>query len=328
MPRDLPRVVSTPGARVVLALTTIAAAMTGSEVPAQVGPTADTCAAVTLVGLEAHGHRLGVLGVRAPAVVAGPTGATAEHAEAAGAWRDFAVVADAVLGTPPHTVSPATIVAAIAGTGRPTLTCRGGALARDRLAHRMVLGGYSATETADVVSGRLTLGEIDRAQALVMAGHADRAAALLDRAIARRAPTPGAPPTAEGGLGTRLARYRARIEHLARRHGVPAALVEAVVAVESAARADAVSPKGAIGLMQLMPPTAAALGVDPTDPDENLDGGTRYLAGLLALFRDETLALVAYNAGPTHARRVQRGESVVYDETRRYVAAIRTRLGR
>lgn len=112
---------------------------------------------------------------------------------------------------------------------------------------------------------------------------------------------------------------RLLIEQAARRHGLEPALVEAVVAVESGFRPDAVSRKGAVGLMQLMPGTAAELGVaDPFDPDANLDGGSRYLSRLLTAHGgDLRKALAAYNAGPGAVRR---HEGVPpYPETRGYV---------
>jgi soluble lytic murein transglycosylase-like protein len=108
----------------------------------------------------------------------------------------------------------------------------------------------------------------------------------------------------------------------ARRHRLDPSLVLAVIAVESAFRPEAVSPKGALGLMQLMPATAASLGVkDAFDPVENLDGGARHLGSLLTLFGgDLQRALAAYNAG---SGAVGRYNGVPpYRETRAYVKKV------
>jgi soluble lytic murein transglycosylase-like protein len=108
----------------------------------------------------------------------------------------------------------------------------------------------------------------------------------------------------------------------ARRHGLDPELVLAVVAVESAFHPEAVSPKGAQGLMQLMPTTAAALGVgDALDPAQNLDGGVRYLGSLLTLYGgDLQRALAAYNAGEGAVAR--HGGIPPYRETRAYVKKV------
>ncbi len=83
-------------------------------------------------------------------------------------------------------------------------------------------------------------------------------------------------------------------------HDVPPALVKAVIAAESLFDVDAVSRKGAQGLMQLMPTTASKLGVrDPFSADQNVDGGVRYLREMLDRYGDMQRALAAYNAGPT-----------------------------
>jgi soluble lytic murein transglycosylase-like protein len=105
----------------------------------------------------------------------------------------------------------------------------------------------------------------------------------------------------------------------ARRHGVDPNLVLAVVSVESAFQPDAVSHKGAQGLMQLMPATARDLGVtDPLDPAQNLDGGTRYLRMLVAKYGgDLGRALAAYNAGPGAVTR--HGGIPPYRETHHYI---------
>ena len=108
----------------------------------------------------------------------------------------------------------------------------------------------------------------------------------------------------------------------ARRHGLEPALVMAVVSVESGFRPEAVSPKGAQGLMQLMPKTAEALGVeDAFDPAQNLDGGARHLGELLTVYGgDLTRALAAYNAGEGAVLR--HGGVPPYRETRAYVRKV------
>lgn len=89
-----------------------------------------------------------------------------------------------------------------------------------------------------------------------------------------------------------------------RRYRLPVRLLGAVAEVESDLCMDSVSSKGAIGIMQLMPATARMLGVvSPLEPWANIDGGARYLSMLLARFGSVTLALAAYNAGPTRVRR-------------------------
>jgi hypothetical protein len=115
---------------------------------------------------------------------------------------------------------------------------------------------------------------------------------------------------------------RALVDAVARHHGLDPGLVLAVVGVESGFRVEAVSSKGAQGLMQLMPGTSRALGVDdPLDPAQNLDGGVRHLGALLTLYDGDLVrALAAYNAGEGAVAR--HGGVPPYRETREYVKKV------
>jgi soluble lytic murein transglycosylase-like protein len=116
--------------------------------------------------------------------------------------------------------------------------------------------------------------------------------------------------------------YDASINEHARRQGVAADLVRAVIQVESAFNPVAVSNKGAMGLMQLMPATAMELGVrNPFDPDQNIRGGVTYLKQLLTRYDDKVeLALAAYNAGIGNVEKY--GAVPPFKETRNYVNKI------
>ena len=112
----------------------------------------------------------------------------------------------------------------------------------------------------------------------------------------------------------------------ARKHKVKPALVKSIVAAESAFNANAVSPKGALGLMQLMPETAEQFGADPLVPEQNIDAGTRYLGALIQRYgkyrNGLKRAIAAYNAGPGT---VDRYKGIPpYKETRGYVVRVLT----
>ena len=109
-------------------------------------------------------------------------------------------------------------------------------------------------------------------------------------------------------------------EQAAATHKVDVSLLRAVAWRESRGRSDAMSSKGALGVMQLMPATAAELGVDPHDRVANISGGAAYLARQISRFGSIPLALAAYNAGPGAVTRW--GGIPPYAETRAYVAEV------
>ena len=114
--------------------------------------------------------------------------------------------------------------------------------------------------------------------------------------------------------------YLDAARRVARANGIPEDLFLRLITQESGWNPRARSHKGAIGLAQLMPATARYLRVNPHDPEQNLEGGARYLAEQYRKFRDWRLALAAYNAGPHAVEKY--GGIPPYRETRGYVRAI------
>ena len=173
------------------------------------------------------------------------------------------------------------------------------------LSHRLE-GDVVQLETA---TGRITLpvSELDNFEVEVEQAAFSAAAIVVSEATAKPKPT-----------------ARQLIDQAADRYGIPAAFLHSVVEAESAYQENAMSPKGAVGLMQLMPETAKSLGANPHDPSQNVDAGTRMLTDLLVRFKDDPdqvrKALAAYNAG---LGAVQRYNGVPpYQETQLYVEKI------
>jgi hypothetical protein len=329
------------GTRVLAIGLAVVAAAVGTPLEAGAAAQAASCRASALPGLTAawSRHVAASRPAPVPARASAGEGRPDEVAAAAGALEEFARVAIAILGAgePSEESDWEELQAAMSGAADAIVPCAAGAVGRDRAAWRLLAAGYSAAEVGDILTGRLTRAEIDHARRLLMAGHEPAAVAdYLDAVMARRRTggpagdrrfrdlrNPGPPAFASldaSALTQAVALYSAR-------YGLDAALVLAVVDAESGGDHRAVSPRGAVGLMQLMPSTARMLGVDPCDPHDNLRGGIAYLAGLVRQFGDAPTALIAYNAGPTHARRVRRGEAVLYGETRRYLARIAAQTG-
>ncbi len=126
--------------------------------------------------------------------------------------------------------------------------------------------------------------------------------------------------TAKRYSGKYRGEFLALAKAAARKHGVPEDMFLRLVQQESGWNQGAVSAKGAIGLAQLMPGTASRLGVDPSVPSQNLDGGARYLAMMYSRFGSWRLALAAYNAGPQAVESA--GGVPDFAETQTYVKAI------
>lgn len=182
----------------------------------------------------------------------------------------------------------------------------------------LLLLGAATPVSAQIFSCRDTAGN------LILSDQRSRCGAAFSYAVggaARVRATRQAPPGASS-------RYDALIDQHAADYGVSADLVRAVIQVESGFNPRARSPKGAMGLMQLMPATASELGVtNPYNADENIRGGVAYLRSLLDRYdQDETLALAAYNAGPTAVEKY--GYNVPpYRETRSYVDKVQNISG-
>ena len=137
----------------------------------------------------------------------------------------------------------------------------------------------------------------------------------------------GLPASPAGDARTRPLRYDPIIEKYAQQYQLDPSLVRSIIATESGFNPRAVSRKGARGLMQLMPDTAARLGVrNLHDADENIKGGTKYLRNLLDTFNNDlTLSLAAYNAGENLVQRLGRIPNI--PETHAYVLSVQKRYG-
>ena len=174
-------------------------------------------------------------------------------------------------------------------------------------AEGLVLGGGSSSREA-----------LFRSQTSLLDGRLREQYASSDRL------KPGAGKDGKAGLKRYNGAYKGEFLTLAkaaaRKYGVPVDLYLRLVQQESGWNQGAVSAKGAMGLAQLMPGTAARLGVDATDAKENLEGGAHYLSMMYNRFGSWRLALAAYNAGPEAVEAA--GGIPNYEETKNYVVAI------
>lgn len=194
----------------------------------------------------------------------------------------------------------------------------------------MISGIGSSTSGLEAVESR-----VNQLEGMLKAIEARRAALLAETGAAPGLPvdplgekrpfqfylqgTPAAGKSA--ALNERAQLAQPMVERLSSQYGLDKHLVNALIRQESGFNPNAVSKAGAMGFMQLMPGTARDLGVNPADPAQNLEGGMRYLRGLIDQFHGNIpLALAAYNAGPAAVKR-HKGIPP-YEETQQYVRNI------
>ncbi|MFN3662398.1 lytic transglycosylase domain-containing protein [Yoonia sp.] len=176
--------------------------------------------------------------------------------------------------------------------------------------------GLAVALTASAVAGQ-DRNSLFQRQTQVLDG---RAAQQYSRSVSLQPPSATVPQAIAPYQGRGSGPYLDLARSAAQRHGVPEDLFLRLVQRESGWNPQAVSHKGAIGLAQLMPSTARGLGVDPHDPESNLNGGARYLRIQFDSFGSWPLALAAYNAGPGAVSR--HGGVPPYAETKDYVIAV------
>ncbi len=190
------------------------------------------------------------------------------------------------------------------------------------LALSLVVSGMADAEGLKLSGSSKSRNTLFKSQTALLDGRLSKQYDFSDRL------KPNAPKDGAKGDSTALPRYRGNYKGAylevakaaARKHGVPEDLFLRLVQQESGWNPHAVSHAGATGLAQLMPDTAAKLGVDAKDPHQNLDGGARYLAMMYSRFGSWRLALAAYNAGPGAVEK--HGGIPPFAETKNYVKAI------
>lgn len=178
--------------------------------------------------------------------------------------------------------------------------------------------GFQETLASEMAKGKTPSGSA--APGEVTGPSSVPAGTLAGRQSAGRIPVVTTPSVSAERLPSDSA-YLDTIQRAAQKYGVDPKLVSAVAEVESGFNPNAVSSAGAVGIMQLMPETAASLGVNPYDAQQNIEGGVHYLRQLMDAFPgDLRRAVAAYNAGPQAVR--EYGGVPPYGETQAYVDSV------
>jgi len=197
--------------------------------------------------------------------------------------------------------------------------------------------GYNDKEIARIISKKRTIRKINHNYKMAMLGYSTakpsstsflkekqkRVSRKITLAPLVRHKSPSMGPQdlsvyMKNGLLAEARPYLMIIKDAASKNELVKSLILAVIKVESGFDSQAVSRKGAMGLMQLMPGTASDLGVtNPLDPEQNIFGGAKYLSDCLKTFKDLNLALAAYNAGPSRVAKLKRVPMI--EETQKYV---------
>ena len=188
------------------------------------------------------------------------------------------------------------------------------------IAVSLMLGGVETVQAQGLTlgGGSSSRNSLFRSQTSLLDGRLSQQYSASDRL--KPGAEKGAKPAIKRYTGNYKGKFLTMAKAAAKKHGVPEDLFLRLVQQESGWNQGALSIKGAIGLAQLMPGTAERLGVDPSDAEQNLEGGARYLAMMYSRFGSWKLALAAYNAGPGAVE--DAGGVPDFAETQNYVKAI------